>query len=124
MGTLWLPNGGPKGPHMVAEGHQPSAGARFLAPIGGQTSRSWRGLVAFCHQIGALRAPWPVKMKFGALCAPPSSSFEGLMALVHLACLFMGLVVFFCFIHHGTPTGSFPECFVKIQLDLAEIFRI
>ena len=29
--------GGPKGPHLVAEGHQPSAGARSLAPIGGQT---------------------------------------------------------------------------------------
>ena len=31
------PPGGPKGPHLVAEGHQPSAGARSLAPIGGQT---------------------------------------------------------------------------------------
>ena len=38
-------------------------------------------------------------------------------------CLFMGLVVF-CFIHHGTPTGSFPENFVKIRLDLAKILRI
>ena len=28
--------GGPKGPHLVAEGHQPSAGARSLAPLGGQ----------------------------------------------------------------------------------------
>ena len=35
----------------------------------------------------------------------------------------MGLVVF-CFIHHGTPTESFPESFMKIQLDLADIFRI
>ena len=30
------PPGGPKGPHLVAEGHQPSAGARSLAPVGGQ----------------------------------------------------------------------------------------
>ena len=37
MGTLRLPNGGPKGPQLVAEGHQPSAGARSLAPIGGWT---------------------------------------------------------------------------------------
>ena len=27
-------------------------------------------------------------------------------------------------IHHGTPTGSFPESFLKIRLDLAGIFRI
>ena len=33
-------------------------------------------------------------------------------------------VLFVCFIHHGTPTGSFPESFVKIGLDLAEIYRI
>ena len=37
MGTFWLPNGGPKGPRLVAEGQQPSAGARSLAPVGGQT---------------------------------------------------------------------------------------
>ena len=37
MGTLRPPNGGPKGPQLVAEGHQPSAGARSLAPIGGWT---------------------------------------------------------------------------------------
>ena len=28
------------------------------------------------------------------------------------------------FNHSGTPTGSFPESFVKIRLDLAEILRI
>ena len=28
--------GGQKGPHLVAEGHQPSAGVRSLAHIGGQ----------------------------------------------------------------------------------------
>ena len=31
--TKW----GPENPHLVAEGHQPSAGARSLAPVGGQT---------------------------------------------------------------------------------------
>ena len=31
------PFGGQKGPHLVAKGHQPSTGARSLAPIGGQT---------------------------------------------------------------------------------------
>ena len=55
-----------------------------LAPYGGQTSCSCGELVAFCHQIGALRPPWLVKLKFGALCAPPSSSSGGLMAFVHL----------------------------------------
>ena len=41
-------------------------------------------------------------------------------------CLFVCLFVyrFFCINHHGTPTGSYPENFVKIQLDLAEISRI
>ena len=29
-----------------------------------------------------------------------------------------------CFNHSRTPTERFPENFVKIQLDLAEIFRI
>ena len=33
-------------------------------------------------------------------------------------------VWFFCFNHSGTPTGSFPENFMKIQLDLAEILWI
>ena len=36
MGTLRLPIWGPKGPQLVAEGHQPSAGARSLAPVGGK----------------------------------------------------------------------------------------
>ena len=34
------------------------------------------------------------------------------------------MCLFFCFNHLGTPTGSFPENFVKILLDLAEILRI
>ena len=38
-------------------------------------------------------------------------------------CLFIDLIVF-CFNHCGTPTGSFPENFVKIRRDLAEIFMI
>ena len=47
------------------------------------------------------------------------------MAFVHIigAMFVMGLVVF-CFIHQGTLTGSFPESFVKIRLDLADIYRI
>ena len=94
------------------------------APHGGQAPSSCRGLVAFGHQMGALWAPWLVKLKFGALCAPPSSSCGGLIAFVHIIwAIFYGLVVF-CFIHHGTTTGSFPESFVKTQLDLAEIFWI
>ena len=45
------------------------------------------------------------------------------MAFIHLI---GALFVYenFCFVHRGTPTGSFTESFVKIQLDLAEIFRI
>ena len=38
-------------------------------------------------------------------------------------CLFIDLLVF-CFNHRRIPTGSFPQNFVKIQLDLAEILRI
>ena len=34
-------------------------------------------------------------------------------------CLFIDL-----FVHLGTPTGTFPENFVKICVDLAEILRI
>ena len=30
----------------------------------------------------------------------------------------------FCFNHGGTPTGSFPENFVKIRFNLAEILQI
>ena len=55
-----------------------------LAPYGGQISSSCRGLVAFGHQMGALRAPWLVKLKFWVLHSPPSSSCGGLMAFVHL----------------------------------------
>ena len=95
-----------------------------LAPYGGQTSSSCGGLVAFGHQMGALWAPWLVKLKFGALCTPPSSSCGGLMAFVHLiwAMFVYGFGCFF--IYHGTPTGSVPESFVKIRIDLAEVFRI
>ena len=55
-----------------------------LAPYGGETSSSCGGLVAFGQQMGALRAPWLVKLKFGALWAPPSSSCEGLVPFGHL----------------------------------------
>ena len=37
--------------------------------------------------------------------------------------MFIDLFVF-CFNHRRVPTGSFPQNFVKIQLDLAEILRI
>ena len=42
-------------------------------------------------------------------------------------CLFVRLFVdlfIFYFNHLGTPTGIYPENFVKIGLDLAEIYRI
>ena len=54
-----------------------------LAPYGGQTSSSCGGLVAFGHQMGALWAPWLLKLKFGALHATPSISCEGLVAFGH-----------------------------------------
>ena len=38
-------------------------------------------------------------------------------------CLFIYSVVF-CFSHCRIPKGSFPQNFVKIGLDLAEILRI
>ena len=38
-------------------------------------------------------------------------------------CLFIDLFVFY-FNHLGTPTGSYPKNFVKILLDLAEMFSI
>ena len=38
-------------------------------------------------------------------------------------CLFVDRFVFY-FNHLGTPTGIYPENFVKISLDLAEILRI
>ena len=38
-------------------------------------------------------------------------------------CLFI-YSLFFCFNHHRIPKGSFPQNFVKIQLDLAEILSI
>ena len=98
-----------------------------MTPHGGQTSSSCGGLVAFGYQMGALRTPWLVKLKFGALSAPPPSSFcGGLMAFVHLiwAMFVYGSGCFFCFIPHGTSPGSFLETCVKIRLDLAEVFRI
>merc|ERR1712082_146162 len=40
-------------------------------------------------------------------------------------CLFVYIFVcFFFFNHHRIPKGSFPQNFVKIRLDLAEILRI
>ena len=40
-------------------------------------------------------------------------------------CLFVCLLTcFFYFNHLGTPTEIYPENFVKIRLDLAEIFKI
>ena len=38
-------------------------------------------------------------------------------------CLFLYPFVF-CFNHRRIPKGSFPQNFVKIRLDLAEILRI
>ena len=42
------------------------------------------------------------------------------MTIKMLICLF----VYGFFNHCWTPTGSFPESFVQIKLDLAEIFRM
>ena len=41
-------------------------------------------------------------------------------------CLFICFYGFACVLinHHGTPMGCFPESFVNIQLDFAEIIRI
>ena len=39
-------------------------------------------------------------------------------------CFFYKIFFVLCFNHHGTPTESFPENFVTIRLDLAEILRI
>ena len=43
-------------------------------------------------------------------------------------CLFVSLFVYifdcFFFNNHGIPKGSFPQNFVKIGLDLADILRI
>ena len=42
-------------------------------------------------------------------------------------CFFVCLCIYsfvFCFNHHRIPKGSFPQNFVKIGLDLAEILRI
>ena len=39
-------------------------------------------------------------------------------------CLFVFCLPVFYFNHLGTPTGMYPENFVKIRLDLAEIYRI
>ena len=46
------------------------------------------------------------------------------MFICLFVCLFVYIFVCFCFNHSGTTTESFPETFVKIQLDLAEILRI
>ena len=65
--------------------------------------------MAFGHQMVALWAPWVVKLKFGALFAPSYSSCGGLVAFGHQMGAF--------------PIG-YPQNFVKIGLDLAEILRI
>ena len=39
-------------------------------------------------------------------------------------CLFVYIFIIFCFNHRRIPKGSFPQNFVKIGLDLAEILRI
>ena len=36
----------------------------------------------------------------------------------------MFIFFYFCFNNRGTHTGSFPENFMKIQIDLAKILRI
>ena len=38
--------------------------------------------------------------------------------------MFICLLIYFLLNHLGTPTGSYPDNFLKIRLDLAEILRI
>ena len=45
------------------------------------------------------------------------------MFICLFVCLVVDLFVFYLY-HLGTPTGIYPENFMKIQLDLAEIYRI
>ena len=46
------------------------------------------------------------------------------MFICLFVCLFVYIFIIFCFNHRGIPKGSFPQKFVKIGLDLAEILRI
>ena len=46
------------------------------------------------------------------------------MFICLFVCLFVYIFVIFCFNHRRIPKGSFPQNFVKIRLDLAEILRI
>ena len=67
--------------------------------------------MAFGHQMGALRAPWLVKLKFGVLHAPPSSSCGGLTAFVHLIWpMFVdGFGCFFVLFIMGQPQEVYLE---------------
>ena len=61
--------------------------------------------MAIGHQMGALQAPWLVKLKFGALYAPPSSSCGWLIAFVNLiwAMFVYGFGCFFVLFIMGHP---------------------
>ena len=51
------------------------------------------------------------------------SKLDWEMFICLFVCLFVYIFVFY-FNHLGTPTWTYPENFVKIRLDLAEIYRI
>ena len=46
------------------------------------------------------------------------------MSICLFVCFFVYRFVFMCFNHGRIPTGIFPQNFLKIRLDLAEILRI
>ena len=46
------------------------------------------------------------------------------MFICLFVCLFVYISICFCFNHRRIPKESFPQNFVKIKLDLAEILRI
>ena len=95
-----------------------------MAPYGGQTSSSCGGLVAFGHQMGALGAPWLVKLKFGVLCAPPSSFLGGLVIFFRLKKknIFWGVNFFFFF--YVEKIENFWKCFAKISVTKFQKLKI
>ena len=131
MGTLWLPNGGPKGPHLVAKG----------SPLD-TLKISWRSDLIWLRYIGSKmficlivyrfvcffvlifvghqqKVPLKILWRFNLIWL----RYLGSKNVYLFACLFVCL--FICFFNHSkTPTESSPENFVKISLDLAEILRI
>ena len=70
----------------------PPMGTKLLTPEEGW----WPSDTKWNHS-----GPWLVKLKFGALCAPPSSSCGGLMAFIHLIWA-MFVYGFHCFLFYSS----------------------